>query len=365
MAAKKKNDQLDPVGQIQQYLKEHKQDHYNFETETDYIVSSGSLILDMNMSGGLRASIIRASGVSEGGKTSCALSFAKSFQKDVDNSMVVYVKAEGRLSPEMIDRSGVDVSEEKWFVYKSNIYESVLTLMEHLINDNPTDKKYFFIIDSMDALVSRGDVDRSYNESNKVAGGAVLSSNFLKRMALPISTRGHICFLISQVRSKVSINPYEKTDPKLTNASGGNALLHFSDWILEFQPRYSKEQIKDSKATKEDAASGHWCKVVFRKTPNETTGMEVKYPIKYGRTNGKSIWVEYEVFNTLVKWGFVKRAGSWVTVDEKLVEELKSNDLEIPEKIQGEDAFSAYLVENPKLFEFFFLIIIIALSLAV
>ena len=27
--------------------------------------------------------------------------------------------------------------------------------------------------------------------------------------------------------------------------------------------------------------------------------MEVKYPIKYGRTNGKSIWVEYEVFNAL------------------------------------------------------------------
>ncbi len=365
MAAKKKNDQLGPVSQIQQYLKEHKQDHYNFETETDYIVSSGSLILDMNMSGGLRASIIRASGVSEGGKTSCALSFARNFQKDVDNSMAVYVKAEGRLSPEMIERSGVDTSDEKWFVYKSNIYESVLTLMEHLINDNPTDKKYFFIIDSMDALVSRGDVDRSYNESNKVAGGAVLSSNFLKRMALPISTRGHICFLISQVRSKVSINPYEKTDPKLTNASGGNALLHFSDWILEFQPRYSKEQIKDSKATKEDAASGHWCKVVFRKTPNETTGMEVKYPIKYGRTNGKSVWVEYEVFNTLVKWGFVKRAGSWVTVDEKLVEELKSNNLEIPEKIQGEDAFTAYLEENPKLCEFLFQKLKSALTLAV
>jgi hypothetical protein len=237
--------------------------------------------------------------------------------------------------------------------------------MEHLINDNPTNKKYFFIIDSMDALVSRGDVDRSYNESNKVAGGAVLSSNFLKRMALPISTRGHICFLISQVRSKVSINPYEKTDPKLTNASGGNALLHFSDWILEFQPRYSKEQIKDPKATKEDAASGHWCKVVFRKTPNETTGMEVKYPIKYGRTNGKSIWVEYEVFNTLVKWGFVKRAGSWVTVDEKLVEELKSNNLEIPEKIQGEDAFTAYLEENPKLCEFLFQKLKSALTLAV
>ena len=74
------------------------------------------------MSGGIRPSIIRASGVSEGGKTSCALSFAKNFQDSVENSMVVYIKSEGRLSPEMLGRSGLDVSPEKLFIYKSNIF---------------------------------------------------------------------------------------------------------------------------------------------------------------------------------------------------------------------------------------------------
>ena len=119
MAAKKKTvEGLSPLDQIQSYLKDHKDEHFNFEKEPQYVVSSGSLLLDIEMSGGIRPSIIRASGVSEGGKTSCALSFAKNFQDTIDNSMVVYIKSEGRLSPEMLQRSGLDVSPEKLFIYK-------------------------------------------------------------------------------------------------------------------------------------------------------------------------------------------------------------------------------------------------------
>ena len=119
MAAKKKTvDTFNPVDQIKSYLDDHKDEHFNFETEPHYIVSSGSLLLDNEMSGGVRPGIIRASGVSEGGKTSCALSFARNFQSSVENGMVIYIKSEGRLSPEMIERSGVDTSDKKWFVYK-------------------------------------------------------------------------------------------------------------------------------------------------------------------------------------------------------------------------------------------------------
>ena len=134
MAAKKKTvETFNPVDQITDYLEAHKKEHLNFDEETSYIVSSGSLLLDNEMAGGLRPSIIRASGVSEGGKTSCALAFAKSFQETVENGMVGYFKAEGRLSAEMLERSGLDVCEKKLFIYKSNIFESVLQLIRELI----------------------------------------------------------------------------------------------------------------------------------------------------------------------------------------------------------------------------------------
>ena len=75
MAPKKKIvEGFNPVDQIQSYLKDHKDEHFNFEEAPSYVVSSGSLLLDNEMSGGLRPGVIRASGISEGGKTSNALS---------------------------------------------------------------------------------------------------------------------------------------------------------------------------------------------------------------------------------------------------------------------------------------------------
>ena len=351
MAAKKKTPEpLTPLQQIQSYLQDNKEDHYNFDETPEYMVSSGSLLLDIEMSGGIRPSIIRASGVAEGGKTSCALSFARNFQKTVDNSMAVYIKSEGRLTADMIARSGVDTSSNKWFVYKSNIFESVLQLMRDLITNNPTNCKYFFIIDSMDAMVPKKDIDRSFEDSDKVAGGSVLSSNFLKKMALGLASKGHICFMISQVRSKVSVNMYEKTDPKLTNASGGNALLHYSDWILEFQPRYGGDLIPP----KEKKPDGHWCKVIFRKSANEKTGIEVKYPIKYGRTGGRSVWIEYEIIDMLLQWDMADAKGAWIIVRESLIKELKEEGLEMEGKHQGLDNFRKYLEEKHKIRDYLF-----------
>lgn len=351
MAAKKKTTEiLTPLDQIQSYLKDHKDEHLNFEKEPQYVVSSGSLLLDIEMSGGIRPSIIRASGVSEGGKTSCALSFAKNFQESVENSMVVYIKSEGRLSSEMIGRSGLDTSSEKLFIYKSNIFESVLQLMRELIMNNPTECKYFFIIDSMDAMVPKKDLEKGFDDADKVAGGSVLSSTFLKKMALSLSTKGHICFMISQVRSKVSLNQYEKTDPKLTNASGGNALLHYSDWILEFQPRYGGDMIPP----KEDKPEGHYCKIIFRKTANEKTGTVVRYPIKYGRTGGKSIWVEYEVLLMLLQWKMAEAKGAWIIVADELIKELKEAGIEMDSKHQGMDNFRKYLEREDEVCKYLF-----------
>ena len=128
----KTEDGLSPVDQISAYLETNKADHYNFEEERSYVVSSGSLLLDIEMGGGIGPGVIRASGITEGGKTSCDLAFAKNFQK-MDNSMAVYIKSEGRLSTDMIERAGVSTDENKWFVYKSNVYESVINLMRLMV----------------------------------------------------------------------------------------------------------------------------------------------------------------------------------------------------------------------------------------
>lgn len=58
--------------QLKSFLKQNKESHYNFEETIDYRVSSGSLIFDYKLGGGLGTGLHRFVGMNEGGKTSCA-----------------------------------------------------------------------------------------------------------------------------------------------------------------------------------------------------------------------------------------------------------------------------------------------------
>ena len=343
---------------LSSHLKDNKDSHYNFEDEKIFQISTGSLLLDSELSGSLEVpAIVRFTGVSGGGKTSAALLIMNNFLKTVPNSKGFLVKAEGRLNSNVKKISGVDFVDkpEDWdtgkcFVLRSNVYENIATLILELIKNNPENTRYYFLIDSMDALISKNDLSKGFDDSAKVAAGAVLTSNFLRRIMLPLSTFGHICGLISQVRSNVQINPYAKGDPKLTNSSGGNALQHYADWIFEFQPRYKSDQIlEDGKII------GHWSKILLRKTTNEKDGVEVTYPIKHGRSDGKSIWTEYEIADMLIQWGFAKKSGAWIAFDEELVKEIKNHSKkDFPEKIQGMDQLRTFLESNSEICTYLF-----------
>ena len=286
--------------------------------------------------------------------TSNALAFAKNFQLvNPEKGCVIYIKSEGRLSQTLIERAGVDTDPAKWRVVPTNDYEFVIDSMRRLIKDNDIGNIYFFIIDSLDALVPRNDLAKSATEANKTAGAALLTADLLRKMASGFSSKGHICFLISQVRSTIKINPYEKGDPKVTNASGGNAALHYSDWIMEFQQRWSKDYIYAT--TKQDGNPvGHWCKITFRKTPNEKSGREVRYPVKYGRNNGSSIWVEYEIVDQLLAWEFAHAKGAWITITDELIKELADNGLEFPKQHQGEANLKNFLEEHQDITKYLF-----------
>lgn len=351
---------MKPQDILSNYLKSNKEDHYNFSQAADYTISTGSLIFDIELGGGMHPSIMRFCGVSGGGKTSCALSIMKGFLSEPKNRKAFYVKAEGRLSKNIIDRSGIKFVDDpdKWkdgtcFVFKSNVYETVANILSQLVQENEEDTKYFFVIDSMDALIPKGDKDKSFEDAVKVSGGAVISSHFLRKMALPFSVGGHICALISQVRSEVKINQYAKTDPRLTNASGGSALLHYSDWIFEFVPRYKADFITSTINGKEETV-GHWAKIIFRKSPNEKEGKEIRYPIKHKQSDGNSVWVEYEIADLMLTWEMAKKSGAWIKIEPSLIEELKSKNISFPDTVQGLDNLRLNLTNNREASDYLF-----------
>ena len=351
---------------LKAFLKSNKDDHYNFEEEVHYKVSSGSLNLDFVMGGGFCPGLHRFIGMNEGGKTSEALEVMKNFLKTVKNSRGLLIKAEGRLSKEIQERSGVDFvgDPDLWkngncFVFESNIFETVSELMLDLVRNNPENNKYLFILDSVDGLMPKNDACKTLSDATKVAGGAVISSVLMKKMSIALSKRGHMAIFISQVRSDIKLDPYAANkDIRQTTATGGNALLHYANWIIEFEPRYNKDLILEKPNERYDAIKnkiiGHTAKVSIKKSTNETTNNKVEYPIKHGRKQGTSIWREYEIIDQLLAWQFIIAKGAWITCSDQIVEELKESGLELQKQHQGMDNFRKYLEENVKITDFLF-----------
>ena len=357
-----KTKQEEPNLALSSFLKQNEEHHYNFEEEIDYKVSCGSLKVDFELDGGLGPGLHRFTGINEGGKSSEALEVMKNFLK-MPNAKGVYIKAEGRLSKDMKKRCGIDFTdkEEDWkqgkcFIFDCNIYETVLDLMRVLVAKNTEQTKYCFVLDSLDGLIMKDDLNKGFEDSHKVAGGALLGAKFMQKMSIALAKRGHMAIFISQVRADIKLDPYSKAPIRQTTATGGNALLHFANYILEFEPRFKKDMILENPTQPVDQQKnkilGHVAKITVKKSPNEKTNYTLEYPIKYGRTNGTSIWIEKEVIDMLYLWGYLNKKGAWISSEPDFLDIMKSNNFDFPEKIQGEPKLNVFLEENPELTSF-------------
>jgi RecA/RadA recombinase len=363
MANKKTVETAGSKSLLNNFLKNNKEDHFNFEEQINYRVSSGSLEFDHHLDGGFGPGLHRFVGMNEGGKTSASLEVMKNFLK-MPQSKAVYFKAEGRLSDEMIKRCGVkfvfnydDWEDGTCFVFESNIYETVVDLMRQLVNSNEEKNKYCFCLDSVDGLIKKADNEKTFEESAQIAGGASIAAAFMKKMSIAIGKRGHMAIFISQVRADIKLDPYSKAPVRQTTATGGNALLHFSNWIIEFEPRFNGDQILLNPSNKKmdprtNPAIGHYAKVVVKKSPNEKTNTRISYPIRYGRIGGNSIWVEKEIVGALEAWEFIKKTGAWISITQDFKEVLAEGGFSLPEKIQGENKLFSLIEEDSTLCQY-------------
>lgn len=358
---KKQTDKKDVRDYANGYFKSTKDYHLNFEESIgdDDFVSSGSMIMDSEVGGGFLAGLLRFCGGNECGKTSEALQIMYEMLSDHKGSRGLYIQAEGRLGVKMRDRSGVkfvydpqDWEDGTCLVFQCNIYDVVFDFVRGILKNNPNKTRFCIIFDSMDGLVPKGDLEKSSSEAAKVAAGALLSSDFLKRVSLAMGKFGHLCIMISQIRATIK-GQYDGIDPNnQTNSSGANALLHYPNWIIEFQRQFNKDKIlekQDQQISDTNKALGHYVKAKICKSDNETSGRIVKYPVKYGRKGGKSIWIEREIVNLLLSWGFFTKGGSWFAVEPELMEFIEGGGFKFPEKIQGISKIYALLEDDEKL----------------
>lgn len=344
--------------------KVNKKDHFNFEERVIWKISSGSLLLDVAMGGGIGPSLIRMAGHPNSGKTPQAIETLRNLLTAVPNSKGLWVLAEGRLSEENRNRSGLTfvTDPEKWdvgtvFILESNVYELVIEIIKELVLNNDQKIIYGFVIDSIDGMILRGDKDKEISENIKVAGAPLLSKKMLQSLSIGMFKYGHLMVLISQVTSEIKLDPYSKTANRGGNFSGGFGLLHWSDFILEFQPVYPSDIITDIPDGKiNDGRSkpiGRNVNVVLQKSTIETSiKKKITYPIRYGK-KPSGIWLGREVADLALMFEQATKAGAWINFSDTFVEEAKTTGVEIQKQHQGYANFCNYIESNPEILKYF------------
>ena len=121
---------------------------------------------------------------------------------------------------------------------------------------------------------------------------------------------------------------------------------------------FNKDLILEKPNEKYDSVKnkiiGHNVKIAIKKSTNESTNSKVQYPIKYGRKDGSSVWIEYEVIDQILAWEFAIAKGAWVTFNDEIIKELQNEGLELKKQHQGIDNLRSYLEENKKILDYFY-----------
>lgn len=357
---------IDPSAQMEAYLKQTSDDHFNLtETVPPMRISSGSLNLDIEI-GGFSEGAHRIAGGPNLGKTPFVLNIMDNFLDQFPEGRVVWCKAEGRLSDRNIARcrhpivfSGKDWLPGTIFVFKCNTYETWINMMRNLVTNNPTKCRYGFVTDSLNAMILKNDKAKAIDEGVKVAGAPLLTTQMFQRIGLALNELGHIAFFLNQVTSEIKLNPYDKTPPRQVSGAGGNSIGHNANETLEFLNWYEGDLIlknPDERLNRiNNPALGHILKVQVRKSSSEKRYVTVEIPIKYGVKGGSAIWREREIADQLLMWQLITKAGSWLTISSSLAAELASKNIPaLPERIQGMNQLYALLDERKDVVDYLF-----------
>jgi hypothetical protein len=359
-AKEEKQEGPSPKELLGSILKANPDDHYNFAKPVHYKVSTGSILFDAKTGGGLAPGLHRFVGYQGSGKTSETLEICRNFIATVPKPRGVYVKAEGRLSKELSDRTGLKfvTDYEQWeegtvFVLETNIFETMVEVFRSLVKQNTEENHYCFIIDSTDSFIFK-EMENAAPGETKNSGYymAKLYKEFFKKFHLAMAKGGHLALMIGQITADIVIDHSSKNIQKAGNFAGGNALMHWPDFIFDFKSRIASDLILDDPNGRindgKSKALGHNVRLTIRKSSNESTFEEVEYPVKHGKRGG-SIWVEREVGIWLIESELVKKKGAWISFDPKFKEELTLAKIEVPDQIQGEANFYELLENNQTL----------------
>ena len=283
-------------------------------------IPTGSFSLDLALGiGGIpRGRIIEIYGQEATGKSTLALHCAAEVQKK--GGTAAFIDAEHALDPDYAKRIGVNTDE--LLISQPDSGEQALQIVESLVRSGAVD---LIIIDSVAALTPKSEIAGEMGDQYIGLQARLMSQALRKLSGITSKTKTAVIFL-NQTRMKIGVmwgNP--ETTP------GGLALKFYASVRIELR---RAGQIKQG-----DNIIGFRIKAKIVKSkvaaPFKTTEFDIYY--------NEGISKFADILNTGLKYGVIKKAGSWLQYEnaklgqgiEASKEFLRGNP-EIVKKIKGE-----------------------------
>jgi recombination protein RecA len=276
------------------------------------VISTGSISLDtaLGVGGVPRGRVIEIYGPEGSGKTTLALNILAEAQKQ--GGVGAFVDAEHALDPDWAKRIGVDIND--LLISQPDSGEQALQIVETLVRSGEVD---VIVVDSVAALVPQAEIAGEMGEF-QIGLQARLMSQALRKLSGIISKTKTVVIFLNQTRMKIGQmfgNP--ETTP------GGLALKFYASVRIDLR------RIAQLKHGDEIIGNRIKAKIVKNKVaaPFKTTEFDIYY--------NEGISKLTDLLNTGMKFGVIKKAGSWLQFGEKKLG-------------QGLEAAKAFLKENPE-----------------
>lgn len=191
--------------------------------------SSGCDLLDLALGGGWAFNrIFNIVGDKSTGKTLLAIEACANFLMAEPKGRIVYVETEAAFDQGYAESLGMPRCTE----YVDDVYtvEDFFEKTNELIEEskaNP-DVPIFLIVDSLDALSDRAELERDMDKGTYGAQKAKMLSQFFRRLVKPLAQSNVTMGIISQIRDKLDAAAFGKKHTR----SGGKGLDFFASQVL-------------------------------------------------------------------------------------------------------------------------------------
>ena len=192
-------------------------------------IRTGCKPLDMILGGGWAQNrVANIIGDKSTGKTLLCIEACANFARAFPDGKIKYMESEAAFDPPYAEALGMPLNRVDFGAGNPLLtVEDFFDDLSDIYRKSTVDEPYLYILDSLDALSDKSEMDRGIDDSSYGASKAKKLSELFRRSIKKMSMANVTLIIVSQIRDKIGV-----TFGKKTMRSGGHSLDFYASQII-------------------------------------------------------------------------------------------------------------------------------------